>query len=314
MKISKIIFALMTLALAACDDPLTEPVNFEVKIAEAENIRIAADGTITAPTGTQLTFNFSGEPDFISFSCDLFNATTSELSFSSLLGWNNDNDSSLQLFISDSFTGLAKDDTQADSIAICTHEWKNISDECAFPTLRNETKTSVVPLDEYKGKTITLSFRYKTLSNSGFQPMWTISDLQIDNKVVKTGESAIKIAAAAMGFSPFDMFKVSAGEAYNTATSGSGIWDTSVPASLRIRQSAAGKELNEDWLISRPITLPNGKLETGEAIAIKNTTDRVTSYSHVFDEDGEYTVRFKAANYNYKSHSNVERTFRIIIE
>ncbi|MDR1809478.1 MAG: DUF5017 domain-containing protein [Prevotella sp.] len=314
MKTVKIFLALTALALTACDDALTEPVNFEVGIAKADNVQIASDGTITAPVGTKLTFNFSGEPDFISFSYDLFNATSSKLSFNSLLSWNDDSDSSLQLFVSESFAGLVRDDAKTDSIAINTHDWKNLSSECVFPVLKNESKASAVQLDEYKGKTITLAFRYKTLSNSGFQPMWTISDLQIDNTVIKTGESAIKIAASAMGFAPFDMFKVSAGEAYNTATIGSGIWDTSNPASLRIRQTSAGRELNEDWLISRPISLPNGKLETGESVAVKNTTDNVTSYSHVFDEDGEYTVRFKAVNYNYKAHSEVERSFRIVIE
>ncbi len=315
MKTLKIYWILLiSIAFSACENPLDTPVKFEVEVSLSDNITIDGDGIIKAPVGTSITFNFLGEPDFISFSYDLFNETTSTLSFSSLLSWNNDKDNTLQLFVSKSFPGLTKIDAKADSVTIHNHEWINISDRCSFPTERNASETSSISFDEFKGDSVVLAFKYNTINNNGFQPMWTINDLKIDNIVVKTGENALSVPAATMGFTPFDMLNMIPDESAYISNTNGGTWDISTPASLKIRQTASGRSLNEDWLISRPIHIIRGKIEQGSSIAVKNTTDWVSSFTHKFEENGEYTVTFKAANYNYKSNSKTERSFKILIE
>ena len=316
----KIIPLVALAALTACDNPLETPVRFNANVEVNDNIAVAPDGTITAAKGSKITFTFDGEPDFISFGYDVFNATTSNLSFNSKLGnWSDDPDNSLQLYISTSFAGLSETDAAADAVLIQNHEWLNISSICEFPTIRNTDANSSISLDEYRGDSITLAFRYKTIDNSGFQSMWTIANLQIDNKVIKTGLSAINVAARTMGFTPFDMMKVNNGDPYEKNTTAGGIWDISKLIDLQnpimvIRQTPANRDLNEDWLVSKRIAIPKGKEEKGEMVSVKNTTDRVTFYSHTFVEEGEYTVTFRASNYNYKANSSIEQIMKIIVE
>ena len=311
MKNIKTYLFAMLVSLVACDDPLETPVKFNASIEANDNITVESDGTIIAPKGTEITFNFAGEPDFISFAYDIFNATTTELSFTSTLSWARNPDNTLQLFISRSFDGLSKTNAKADSILIQGHEWVNISSDCEFPTLQNGIQAANISLDDYKGDSITLAFRYKTSNNAGIQPMWTISDLQIDNKVIKTGQSSNKTIAATMGLVPFDMIKLS-GDPYETNSS-PGVWNLSDFSSLKIARTATGGNLNEDWLITRRIVIPKGKLEKGKTVAVKNTTNRVNSYKHTFNEEGEYTVVFRATNHNYKANSSVEKNFKVII-
>ena len=304
----------MLATLTACNNPLETPVRFSVNVAQDSNVVTESDGTIVAPKGTKITFNFAGEPDFISFTYDAFFATTAQLSFSTQLGnWGNGPYDNMSLFISNSFAGLSRS-ALADSILIRNHEWVDISSLCEFPEVRGDEATSSILFDEYRGDTITLAFRYKTNSNSDFQPMWTIKKMQIDNRIIKTGLSAINITANTMGFTPFDMMKVSNGNAYETSTTAGGVWDTSNADALQIRQTFTGRDLNEDWLITRQLVIPKGKPEKGETVSIKNTTDRVTSYSHTFADEGEYTVVFKASNHNYKANSSTQQAVKIVIK
>jgi hypothetical protein len=307
-----IVSCVVALLFAACENILETPVNFQVALQPSDATSTDSEGNITAPVGTSLTFDFSGDPDFISFSYELFDATRPLLSFTSALSWNKDEKQTLQLFLSETFAGLKLTDAAADAAAIQNHTWVNISSDCVFPTAQNASAQSSVYLDDYKGKEVVLAFRYKTTETTGFQPMWTVSDLKLDNISVKTALSLSNIQAAIMGFTPFDMNNISP-DAYLSGTAG-GVWDTSAPNALKIRQTPAGRALNEDWLISKPVLISEGRSENGTAVAVKNTTKEVNSYTHTFTETGIYTVTFTASNYNYAAHSSVEKTFIIVIE
>jgi hypothetical protein len=312
MKQSIFIVVCMALMLASCKEELDKSVDFDAAVRNSESFTIDADGVIYASSGTNFSFDFSGDPDFISFSYDLFKATTPTLKFSSLLNWNKDTDHTLQLYISDSFAGLNKTDARGDSTAIADHPWVNISSQCVFPATQNGSENSSVPLNEYRGRTVVLAFRYKTYSNTGWQPMWTVGNLRISNALIVTGVETSVVEAATMGFTPFDMFNP--GDPWQTSTSAAGVWDISAPASLKIRQTQANRDLNEDWLVSRPFEVSSGIVVKGSGTPVKDVSNKVDSFSCTFKEKGEYTATFVARNYNYKNHSEVRKTFRIIIE
>jgi hypothetical protein len=300
------------LLFASCEDELDKNVEFKAEVRSSEYITIDAGGVIYAPAGTNIDFDFSGDPDFISFSYNLFKQTTPTLKFTSVLSWNNDTNNTLQLYISGSFAGLNKTDARADSIAIAAHQWVNISPQCAFPATRNGSANSVVLLEEYRGRTIVLAFRYKTVNNTGMQPMWTINNLLVSNTFVGSGEETSVVEAATMGLTPFDMFNLT--DPYQMTTSAGGIWDISTPASLKIRQTQAKRDLNEDWLLSKPFEISSGVVVKGLGTPVKDISNNVNSFSHTFKERGEYTVTFTATNYNFKHHSEVQKTFRMVIE
>jgi hypothetical protein len=302
------------LLLTACENELEKTVGFNAGVCASESFTTDTDGVIHAPAGTNITFDFSGDPDFISFSYELFNKTTPELRFNSVLSWNNDTGNTLQLYASGSFAGLSKTDAHADSIAIANHDWVNLSSQCVFPTERNGSANSSVSLEQYRGSSVVLALRYKTYNNTGFQPMWTINDFQIVNTIVKTGGDISFVAAATMGLTPFDMFSLTPNDAPYQSSSSGGVWDTSTPASLKIRQTPANRDLNEDWLISKPIEVSSGVIIKGPGTPIKDITNKVSFYTHTFKEEGEYTVTFTATNYNFEAHSEVKKTFRINIE
>jgi hypothetical protein len=216
--------------------------------------------------------------------------------------------------VSNSFAGLTKTDVKADSLSILNHSWVNISSGCNFPVTQNGTETSTVLLNDYRGDTIVLAFRYKTANSTGFQPMWTINNLQISSTLIRTGKEISNQAAATMSFTPFDMNNLASGDVvYQSGTTG-GVWDISTPASLKIRQTTSGRPMNEDWLISKPIAITRGMTEKGKSVPVKNITVPVDFYTHTFELIGEYFVTFTASNYNYHTHSSIQKTVKIIID
>ena len=61
------ILAFTLVLFPACENEMEQDLEFSVKVAPATNVQIE-DSIVTAPKGTTLKFNFTGEPDFISFS------------------------------------------------------------------------------------------------------------------------------------------------------------------------------------------------------------------------------------------------------
>ncbi|MDR1336026.1 MAG: DUF5017 domain-containing protein [Tannerella sp.] len=308
-----VLLCIVPFFLAACTEELDKSVEFDAAVQPAQSHTVDAGGVIHATPGTQIVFDFSGDPDFISFSYEIFKATSPSLRFDSQLSWSADADRTLQLFISDAFAGLSRTDAPADRAAIAGHAWVNLSPQCTFPTVQNGKERSVVTLDDFRGRTATIAFRYKTVNGAAIQPMWTVSDLQLVSTLIATGIEQSAVSASSMDFTPFDMLNLSPGDApYLSGTAG-GVWDTSTPALLRIRQTFAGRDLNEDWLFSRPLEIPAGITTHSAGIAVKNTTASVSSYTHTFTETGEYVLTFIATNYNFKAHSELRKTFRMII-
>ena len=242
----------------------------------------------------------------------MFNETDATLNFDSKVSWN-DNADNLSLFISTTFAGLQGDDAQADGLLVSSHEWTDISDRCTWPSVRNDEQHTAVDLSAYRGQDVVLAFRYKTSDNSGFQPMFTISDLRVNNRVIKTGLQTDSVVASNMGLRALDMLQLDSDSAAYANSTAQGTWDTSNPNSIVIRQSTKGRDLNEDWLISRPIRIITGKVSELDSHPIKNFYLDIDSYDYEFTETGTYTLTFRAANANYKHQSTTEKTFTFII-
>lgn len=310
MRLNKfLIIAVASLGLMACDSELKQPVEFLVEVEPAAGV-IFTDSFYTAPVGTSLTFNFSGEPDFISFSYSRFIKTRPELSFSSRAAWGTHVANSLSVYVSEDFKGLAMNNFIADSTSIATHTWKNITSQANLPISANDTRTANIPLDDYSGKNLVIAFRYKPDFMADWQPTWVISNLNIANKLITDGSVASTYLAATLGFSPFDMLNRTT--AYRD-TLLSGNWSTKIPAELTINRTAMNNPLNHDWLISKPILVPAGITEESAVTGVKTMANRVESYTHTFTLPGEYILKFKAGNYNYLYSDSLVNSIRLIV-
>lgn len=303
------IFALVLVLLSSCENELERKLSFDVSVTPASNLQIV-DTVITATKGSKIQFNFAGEPDFISFSYSLFNTSRSVLTFNSQPAWGTHIQNTLSVFVAESSDTLLLTNAKQDSINLANRVWTDITSLCNLPTTANQTKKSTVSLNDYKGKKMLLAFRYKTEYAADWQPTWTISNLQINDTVISTNAKASGSIAATMGFKPFDMLNLT--NPYLSADA-AGVWNLTNPASIVIKRTPSGSALNTDWLISKPIQITEGVTTLSSVYPVKNTTSSVESFTHQFDNSGEYTVVFKASNKNYVYSESTEKRFKIII-
>lgn len=294
---------------SSCENELENKLNFDVNVIPAANIQIV-DTVITAPKGTQIKFNFNGEPDFISFSYSLFNSTKSVLTFNAQPAWGTHIQNTLKVYLAETSDTLLLNNAKQDSINIANRQWVDISALCNLPTTANTNLKSSVSLNDYRGKKVVLAFRYKTEYAADWQPTWTISNLQINDTVISTNVKSASTIAAALSFKPFDMLNLS--NPYQSADA-AGVWNVANAASIVMKRTPSGNALNTDWLISKPILIPEGVTTLSNPVPVKNTTSSVESYTYQFANSGVYTVVFKASNWNYQFNESAVKRFKVII-
>lgn len=304
---STLVFVLVL--FSACENELEKELTFDVSVAPAANVQIG-DGMVTAPKGTTLQFNFAGEPDFISFSYNRFNTTKSVLTFSTQAAWGTHFQNTLNVFLFETSDTLLLNNPQIDSTTIVNRTWTDITSQCNLPILANTTNKASVSLNDYRGKSVCLAFRYKTEFAADWQPTWTISNLQVNDTVVNTTTKTKTVLAATMGFKPFDLLNMA--NPYLTADA-AGVWNLTNAAAMVVKRSPTGSALNTDWLVSKPIDVATGINTLSAIIPVKNTTNRVSSYSYQFSAPGEYTITFLASNTNYVRQISAERKVKIVI-
>jgi hypothetical protein len=303
------ILTFVSILFWACENELEQKLNFDVHVVPDTNIEIG-DSVVTAPVGTTLQFNFTGEPDFVTFSYNRFNYTKSVLTFNTQAAWGTHSQNTLIVFLFETADTLLLNNPKQDSATIVNRQWTDITSQCNLPVTANVTNKASVVLNDYQGKKICIAFRYKTSFVADWQPTWIISNLQINDTIQNTTTKTKTVLAATMGFKPFDMLNM-ANPYVSAATAG--VWNVANPASMVMTRTFSGGALNEDWLISKPLEIAKGINTLSPVIPVKNTTNNISSYSHRFTEDGEYTITFFASNANFVRQTSTERKIRVII-
>ena len=303
------VLLLVATMAVACRDALKQPLKFSVSVAANDSVKQTTDTSFTAPVGTSVKFLFSGEPDFISLTYNIFNETRPSLLFDHTFSWNANADN-VQLLISPTFAGLGKTDAHADSALLRDHAWVDLTDSIEWAEKVNTTVHNEVDLTPYRGQKLTIAFRYH--APAGTQPMFTLSDLKIQSRLVKTGAISATTEMSAMGWQAFDMLRLTPDSAaYHTGTAFEE-WDIA-DSEIKYRQNKVARGENEDWLLSRAVYIPLGKDDASQSVAIKNIYLNVTEYDFTFSEAGEYTLVFYAANANYVQQRQTTRTFKFVI-
>jgi hypothetical protein len=311
------------LFLSACQGELEKDITFDLTAVSQGGYW--EQDTLVVHQSENILFNFSGNPEFISFfsgepghEYDKRNMTEyspglidkTELSFGNMPRYGTIA-GTLSVFLSTSFPGMLGNDKQADSLAILQTEWFDITAQCNLSTTSNSRKETLVSLTEYKDQELTLAFRYKTTQNTAVQPNWFIYELQIANTLT-TGEKPEPVKAVSMGFSALDMYNET--NPYASALVGYGLWDlTNItsgnPPFFIIRSSPVDNPLNDDWLISQPLRM-NRRLPD-RAIGVKSLSDDIFSCEYAYAAAGIYSVHFIASRTSYSHSSEAVKSFFI---
>lgn len=309
------------MVFTGCENELNRTVKFKVTPETPDGI--IKETAFTVNVGTPIKFNFTGDPDFITFYSgepgseyskrNLLEIPADEIT--SVLKFSNKPQygvipNTLKLYFSTEFTGLTQD-KKKDSLAIVNHQWINVDSLANFSIKSNTVNESEIPLDKYLGKRLTLAFKYDPGQNGATQPTWEITHLRIENTLKSTQTTSV-LNAKAIGFTPMDML---ASDKIYVSDSKSGVWNLKKigdkKSEIRIQSTPSGAPINEDWLISNPILINSRPADTG--IAIKGIASDLNYHTYTFSKPGTYTVTFVAKNTNYVHNSEIIKEFTVTV-
>ena len=185
------------------------------------------------------------------------------------------------------------------------------------------------------GKNITLAIHVHPHDASKQQPRLNFNKVKITNVLING--SIVDLYASGMGFTPVNVWSsdVSSVEIdpnlsknngyydssnnliesalwYGTVTNNIwGMWNLSnaTTGSFYVHSAAQGKGLRESWLVSDYLVINACSPDTG--VALKNMTNRFSSYEYTYNEVGTYRATFYVSNENYK-HSESKRINMVI--
>ena len=261
-----------------------------------------------------ITFNFSGNPDVISFFSGENGkkyaqlgresaAGTPKLAFTSLRAQGSQ-PGSLQLMVSTDFPGIGAD-SSATVARIAAASWTDITSRAILSAGASVASGSVDLTDiAAGGKPVFLAFKYTGTAGT-VQNKWTISGLTVTNTLADGTVYTIgNLCTAAIANYGVSTIFSPGWVAYRV--SGGANWAPGSSLIITGAATAAGSTGNsEAWAFSGPINL--NKVSGDVGTAIKEASTRVSSYNYAFSTPGEYTVTFRAANTNvYGSHDVIK--------
>ena len=351
MKTYKLLsLGLLVWGFSSCDDGLDRDVSVAgVTVTPNENV-VCEGVTVNVKKGEPIVFNFSGEPDNIVFfsgekgkTYDFRNRTTEDISqiesskltftIDTNYGYGNATSYSnvLHMYISTDFSGLYKNDFEADKKMVEEFQWSDLVSVDDLPTNIQQTHDYEVDMTPYLGKDITLAISYKGQDLANIQGRYNFTNMKITN-VYKDG-TVIEVPAAEFGFTALNISPeypdseqlknlkyqtslwdsennlIVANYQYATVTVGydvAGMWNTSglstsdkfyIHASSR-NTSVSDVTLKNTWLVSDYIVVNSCSPDQG--VTIKNMANRLASYEYTYNEVGTYKATFLMTNSNYK--------------
>ncbi|MGN0236257.1 MAG: DUF5017 domain-containing protein [Paludibacteraceae bacterium] len=317
------ILSLLFGCFVGCKDALEAPLEFAVVLSSVDptvTFEQVDDTTFSAQVGQVVNFSFEGNADFITLKYNCFNEADASLTFDQKVTMfpNNGN---VKLFLSTSPLVLQKNNAKADSALIRDHEWIDLSNQVTWAQEQDEATSTSIDMKEYRGQSIILAFCYNTLETGIKQPMFTLSNLQMNYRTVKDQKVFKTVAASTMGFQPFDMVVMDDSVSYHSTDPDEmkiGCWDCSFKnedkTAIIMRQGMMGsKTPNEDWIFTNPIYISRGKDDEVKTAVIKNYYLAAEDYQFTLEDTGEYTISFLATCANYKQNVRTTKTFKFIV-
>ena len=276
MRISSfIIIIAVSAALVSCEKDLKpDPISFNATTTNSDY-----------QVGDTVDFSFSGNPDMITFysgeagtNYDFRERTTAEgtpqMQFTSYAQYGTQT-KTLALLVSGDFTG----DYTEEGISKAT--WTDITSEAALSTGADNTPSGIIDLSRFNtgDKPIYVAFKYTGVTGST-QKTWTIKNFGINLSLPDGAVSSIASLVSAEW------------KAINVKNPAKG-WVISA-TQLQMVGGAADVEDNEDWLITTRLYL--NKVSPDRGVPIKDISQRLDHFYHVYSKPGIYKAVFTAFN------------------
>ena len=202
----------------------------------------------------------------------------------------------LQLMVSSDFKNVF----DVESLSQAT--WTDITNRAVLSTGTDNKPSGVIDLSDFakKDSAIFIAFKYTAKKLAVSQPTWTIKNLLIETKL--EDGSLVSIAKSAdISWGALNVLNASKAWTYNTtqAQMSGGPIDT---------------DDNEDWLISKPLSL--NRVQRSLGVNVKNNpTALQTNYIFSgYPAPGIYTVTFEAINANRWDSRKIVKEITITVQ
>lgn len=308
--------------LMNCTKDSASYVDFDVRLNSQNMYKIDED----------ITFDFIGNPDYINFySGELGNnyyadeveldkdgykatLTFDKIEWQRMTATNTD---LMKMYVVQDFDELTMDfDTDRD--AILGADLKDLSAHINIPSpiVRNNV-VSIDPIDlsEYvdMDKPFSLVLHAKH-SNSTLKPTWIFFNMSV--LVQKYGVLHNIMQGSDLGFTAIDVLNEDNEPYLSLPPSGTTInsrWNLRVPdLELRFQTASADTGVEDDYLISKPISLEN--TVENKIVAIKDVRERLSSFTYRYRSPGTYQAVFVARNFENGSIQEKVVSFNVVID
>lgn len=275
---------------------------------KAPDFDVSASKT-TVKLGDPLTFNFTGNPDYIVFYSgepsiasryeykDRYTAAgVPKLQFSSARNAGAQTNS-LALMVSNNFAGMGADSAStAANIKAAT--WTDITSRATLATSATVVASGAIDLSDFlaAGKPVFIAFKY-TATTGTVQNKWTITNLTVTNTLPDASVYTIANlnTTAITNYTVPTLFGTG-WAAYKYI--GPYNWVVTAGTSLVVTgaaTAAAATTASETWTFMGPLALNRVSNDVGTVI--KEASSRVTSYVYpTFKAAGTFNVSFVASN------------------
>lgn len=205
-------------------------------------------------------------------------------------------DSTLRLMVSTDFRNIL------DLESITQATWTNITGRAVLSKGTDNTPSGVIDLSDIvrADAPVFVAFKYTAKKLAVSQPTWTIKNMSVDNKLADG--SLVSIANSSnMSWGVFDVL--------NPAK----VWTVST-TQVQMSGGPAGTDDNEDWVISKPLSL--NRVQRSLGVSVKSSpTALQTSYVFTgYTSPGTYTVTFEAINANKWDSKKVVKEITITVQ
>ncbi|MEZ2440374.1 DUF5017 domain-containing protein [Chitinophaga sp. RCC_12] len=262
--------------------------------------------SLTYKAGDTVTFNFTGNPDNITFysgepghNYAFRDRTTAEndlqINFKTWvqfgLIYKN-----LQLLVSNNYSGVA------DTTSVRAATWTDISDRAVFSTGQDNTPSGTISLKDFAdpkntAARIYVAFKYTDYKKTLGQNRWVVRTFEANNISADGVVSPVAVLSSG-GWKAFD-FK-------NPAS----VW-TVTTAQLLMFGGDKNVDDNEDWVITKGLDPFYIKPDAG--VALKNISTVLPSYKYVYTKPGTYKVVFDASAVRYNGEKRITKELTLTI-
>lgn len=294
MRYSIYLLCIIT-AFVSCAKEKVETPSLEVSTA-----------SLTYKAGDTVTFNFTGNPDNITFysgepgrNYEFRKRTRAEndlqINFKTLVQFGVIY-KNLQLLVSNNFSG------KADSASVAAATWTDISDRAVFSTGQDNTPSGTISLKEFSNPKDTaariyVAFKYTDYKKTLGQNRWVVRTFEANNISPDSVVSSQAVLANA-GWQAVDMKNKNF------------VWSV---GSVQLLMPAAPKDAddNEDWVITKGFDPYSIKPDAG--IALKNISTVLPFYKYVYTKPGTYKVVFDVSAVRYNGEKRMLKEVTLTI-